>query len=223
MPDFDTVLRTRQSVRGYTPQPLTRALIDEVFSLAALAPSNCNVQPWQVHVVSRAVLRALGHAMTEAARSGQPPAPDVPMISRYEGPFRHRQIDAAKALYGAMGIARNDHDGRAAAFLRNLDAFGAPHAAFLFLPEGFDLREAADLGGYAQTLMLAMASRGIGSCAQGALSLYPEIVRAHLGLVQGPRLIMGIAFGYKDPDHPANAAHTDRAALADIVHHHGDT
>lgn len=220
MQDFATTLGRRRSVRGFLAQPIDRALINSVFSLAALAPSNCNVQPWQTHVVSGAALRALGQAMTEAARHGAPHAPDVPMISRYHGEHRKRQIDAAKVLYAAMGIARDDHGGRADAFLRNLDAFGAPHAAFLFLPEGFDLREAADLGGYAQTLMLAMASRGIASCAQGALSLFPDIVRAHLGVEQGPRLIMGIAFGLEDPDHPANAARTDRAPLAETVHYH---
>lgn len=220
MHDFDTILHNRRSVRGYLPQPLDRALIAEVFTLAASAPSNCNVQPWQVHVASGAALRALGKAMTEAAQQGRAPAPDVAMISRYHGEHRKRQIDAARALYGAMGITRDDHTGRANAFLRNLNAFGAPHAAFVFLPEGFDLREAADLGGYAQTLMLSMMSRGIASCAQGALSLYPDIVRAHLGLAEGPRLIMGIAFGLEDPDHPANAARTDRAPLADQVRFH---
>jgi nitroreductase len=213
MPDFDTVLRARRSVRGYKPDPVPEAVQAEIFALAAWAPSNCNVQPWLVHVVSGERLRALGRAMMAAGA----PRPDVPMDTAYKGVFRQRQIGAAVALYGAMGIARDDHAGRQAAFLRNLDAFGAPHAAFLFLPEGFGLREAADLGGYAQTLMLVMASRGVASCAQGALSLWPDVVRAHLGIGPGPQLIMGIAFGYEDPDHPANAARTDRAALDEIV------
>ena len=220
MYDFDTILLNRRSVRGYLPEALDHALIEEVFTLAAHAPSNCNVQPWQVHVASGNALRTLGRALTEAAQQGQAPEPDVAMINRYQGDFRKRQIDAARALYGAMGITRDDHASRTRAFLRNLDAFGAPHAAFLFLPEGFALREAADLGGYAQTLMLSMASRGIASCAQGALSLYPEIVRDHLKLAPGPRLIMGIAFGIEDPDHPANAARTGRAPLADLVRFH---
>jgi len=142
------------------------------------------------------------------------------MDTAYRGVFRDRQIGAAVALYAAIGVGRDDQAGRRAAFLRNLDAFGAPHAAFVFLPEGFGLREASDLGGYAQTLMLAMASRGVASCAQGALSLYPDLVRAHLGLEAGPQLIMGIAFGYEDPDHPANAARTDRAGLDELVTRH---
>jgi nitroreductase len=220
MPDFDAVLRARRSVRGYRPDPVPDAVQAEILALANWAPSNCNIQPWAVHVLSGAALRALGAAMIEAAATGSP-RPDVPMDTAYRGVFRQRQIGAAVALYSALGIARDDQAGRTAAFLRNLDAFGAPHAAFVFLPEGFGLREASDLGGYAQTLMLAMASRGVGSCAQGALSLYPDLVRAHLGLGPGPQLIMGIAFGYEDPDHPANAARTDRAGLDEIVTRHG--
>lgn len=219
MPDFDAVLRARRSIRGYRPEPVPDAVQAEIFALAAWAPSNCNIQPWAVHVLSGERLRALGAAMTEAAMTGRP-RPDVPMDTAYRGVFRQRQIGAAVALYGAMGIARDDHLGRQTAFLRNLDAFGAPHCAFVFLPDGFGLREASDLGGYAQTLMLAMASRGVGSCAQGALSLYPDLVRGHLGLAEGPHLIMGISFGYADPDHPANAALTDRAGPDEIVTRH---
>lgn len=216
MPDFDTVLRARRSIRGYRPDPVPDAVQAEIFALAAWAPSNCNIQPWLVRVLSGQALRDLGAAMTDAAGSGAP-RPDVPMDTAYRGVFRSRQVGAAVALYSAMGIARDDHAGRARAFLRNLDAFGAPHAAFVFLPDGFGLREASDLGGYAQTLMLAMASRGVGCCAQGALSLYPDLVRAAVGLDPGPQLIMGIAFGYADEEHPANGARTDRAGVEEIV------
>lgn len=221
MMTFDQALAARRSVRGYLDTALDQALIREVFALASRAPSNCNVQPWETHVVSGDALRALGKAMIAHAQAGPVAAPDIPMTGGYTDIWRERQIASAKALFGAIGVERHDHAGRTAAFLRNFDAFGAPHAAFIFLPEPFAVREAADLGGYAQTLMLAMASRGIASCAQGALSLYPQIIRQQLGLAPGPKLIMGIAFGLKDPDHPANNARTDRAALDDLVRFHG--
>jgi nitroreductase len=217
---FDAVMRARRSVRGFLPAPLPRALIEEVFALAAQAPSNCNVQPWEVHVLSGARLRALGAEMMERASNGPPAQPDEPMVGGYTGIWRERQVGSAVALFNAIGVARDDRPARATAFLRNFDAFGAPHAAFVFLPHPFGLREASDLGGYLQSLMLAMASRGIGSCAQGALSLYPDLVRAHLGRDPAGRLLMGLAFGIEDPDHPANAARTDRAALSDHVFFH---
>src|SRR3546814_3528079 len=66
--------------------------------------------------------------------------------------------------------------------LRNFDFFGAPHAAFLFIPAGGGLREAADCSKFAQTFMLALAAAGLGSCPQGALSSYPAAVRQALRL-----------------------------------------
>lgn len=216
---FDTLVRARVSVRGYLPKPVADSVITEIFETALWAPSNCNVQPWQTHLVSGKSLRQLGRAMVEAATSGKP-HPDVPMDTAYRDEFRARQIGSAKALYGAMGIARDDHAGRIQAFQRNLDAFEAPHAAFVFLPESFGTREAADLGGFVQTLLLAITAQGLGSCAQGALSLYPDIVRNHLGLPQGPQLMCGIAFGHIDPDHPANQARTERAPLDEMLTRH---
>lgn len=217
--DFLDLARTRHSTRGFLSDPVPDAVIDAAFEAARWAPSNCNIQPWSVHLVSGARLRRLGAAMTEAALNGLA-APDVPMDTRYPGIYRDRQIGAAKALYAALGIARDDTAGRAAALLRNLDAFGAPHAAFVFLPPDFGLREAADLGGYVQTLLLALTAAGLGSCAQGALSLHPEVVRQHLGLTPGPQLMCAIAFGPIDPAHPANRARTDRAPQTELLTRH---
>lgn len=218
-PEFDSLVRNRRSVRGYRPDPVAPETLRAIFSTGLWAPSNCNVQPWITHVVSGDSLRELGRKLGERATQGTP-NPDIPMDTAYTGVFRERQVGSAKVLYGAMGIARDDHAGRAAAFLRNLDAFGAPHAAFVFLPQGFGTREAADLGGYVQTLLLAMTAHGLGSCAQGALSLYPDVVREHLGISEPMPLMCGIAFGHEDPDHPANAARTERAALEHLVTFH---
>ncbi|MCA0204518.1 MAG: nitroreductase [Proteobacteria bacterium] len=218
--DFDRLVRTRRSVRGYLPDPVDPRVIEAALQTALWAPSNCNVQPWRIELVSGAKLRSLGQAMIAHAQSGKA-HPDVPMDTAYRGIFRDRQVGSAKALYGAMGIARDDMPGRTAAFLRNLDAFGAPHAAFVFLPAGFGTREAADLGGFVQTFLLALTAHGLGSVAQGALSLYPDVLREELGLERGDQLMVGIAFGHEDPSHPANAARTDREGLEGMVRHHG--
>jgi hypothetical protein len=84
----------------------------------------------------------------------------------------------------------------------------------------FDTREATDLGMYAQTLMLLMTSRGIASCAQGALGLHPDIVRRHLGIAAEYRLLFGISFGYEDPSVAANAARVGRVGLGEAVRFH---
>jgi nitroreductase len=216
---IDEAIRLRRSVRGFLPTEVPAQVLREVFELAQRAPSNCNVQPWAPHVVSGPSLRRLRESLV-AAGMGAPPKPDWPADSKFFGIYRERQVDAAVQLYGAMGVARGDAVGRMAAYMRNHAFFDAPHAAFIFMPEPFDAREATDIGMYAQTLMLALTARGVASCAQGALGLYPDIVRAHLGAPSDQRLLFGVSFGYEDPAVKANAARVGRAAVHDVVRFH---
>ena len=216
----DQAILQRRSVRGFLPDEVPQGTLDEVFGVAQYAPSNCNVQPWLPHVVSGAALVRLRAALVDAGEQGVPIAPDWPADSKFNGVYRARQVDAAVQLYGAMGVERTDLVGRRAAFLRNLEFFGAPHVAFIFMPHPFDTREAADIGMYAQTLMLALTARGIASCAQGALGLYPGVVRDALGLPDTQRLLFGVSFGFEDHADKANAARVGRAPLGEAVRFH---
>ncbi|SEJ82715.1 Coenzyme F420:L-glutamate ligase [Marinovum algicola] len=213
----DEAITRRRSVRGYLPDEVPEATLREVFGLAQGAPSNCNVQPWMSYVLSGESLRSLGRKMVDAAKEGIPPDPDFAADRKFEGVYRERQVDAAVQLYGAMGIDRSDRPKRDWAYRRNLEFFGAPHCVMIFMMEGFEEREAVDLGIYAQTLMLALTSRGIASCAQGALGLYPTICREHLGLPETQRLIFGISFGYEDESVDANRARVGRETLENSV------
>jgi nitroreductase len=220
MLSVDQAILQRRSVRGFLPDEVPQRTLEEVFEIAQRAPSNCNVQPWVPHVVSGAALAKLRAALVEAGKQGRPIEPDWPAESKFDGVYRARQVDAAVQLYGAMGVERTDLVGRRAAYVRNLDFFGAPHAVFIFMPHPFDTREATDIGMYAQTLMLAMTARGIGSCAQGALGLYPGIVREALGLPPSQRLLFGVSFGFEDRDDKANAARVGRAPTGETVRFH---
>ncbi|WP_116364465.1 nitroreductase [Parahaliea mediterranea] len=219
---FSAVVAGRRSLRAFTPEPVARATLESIFTDAARAPSNCNTQPWQVHVASGAVLEQLRQSLPQKFMAGEI-SMDFPYDGSYEGVYKDRQYGAAKALYDAQGIAREDKAARHETFMRNFTFFDAPHVAFLFLPEPFGLREAADLGMFAQTLMLAITAHGLGSCPQTALSFFAEPVRQALGVPANNKLLFGLSFGHPDLGHPANHCTTDRAALADFVQFHGDT
>jgi nitroreductase len=216
----DEAIRLRRSVRGFLPREVPEATLREVFALAQHAPSNCNVQPWVPHVVSGDTLRRLRDALVAAGVRDEPIKPDWPADGKFTGVYRERQVGAAQALYGAMGVARSDTIGRKLAYIRNHAFFDAPHAVFIFMPQPFDTREATDIGMYAQTLMLALTARGIASCAQGALGLFPDIVREQLGINGSYKLLFGISFGYEDHDVKANAARVERATIDDVVRFH---
>lgn len=217
---FATIACSRRSVRGFLPDAVDDKTLRRVFEVAATAPSNCNTQPWQVHVASGDVAATLKQTITEAVMQGEF-AMDFPYEGKYQGVYRERQHDAAAQLYQAMGIARQDKAGRGQAFLRNFSFFDAPHAAFLFLPEEFGIREAADLGMYAQNLMLALTAAGIASCPQTALGFHADQVRAVMDVPPSMKLLFGIAFGYEDKAVAANKARVGRAPLEQTVQFHG--
>lgn len=214
---FERIVRSRRSVRGFLPDPVPPRLLREVFELAQQAPSNCNVQPWQVVVASGAACRAISAKLLEAATSGRPVTSDYQRVEEFPGVMRRRQIDTAVRLYGNMGIARDDRAGRRRAMLRNYEFFDAPHVAFIGMDRRFHETVALDVGMYAQTLMLAMTAHGIASCAQASVSRFPEIIRVHFDIPDDIGILMGLSFGYEDAEVPANRTRVPRAPLGDQV------
>jgi len=216
MYDLDQTIRERRSVRGFLPRPVARAVLEEVFGLAQHAPSNCNVQPWRVYVASGNALERLRGALVEAVTTGDSPVMVTP-IDEFRGGYRERQIACAVELYSKMGIARDDRVGRLKASLRNFQFFDAPHVAYICMAKSFGIGVALDVGMYVQTLMLAMQSRGVGSCAQAALRSYPELVSEHLGIPDDEQILCGLSFGYEDASVPANQTRQPRDPISSNV------
>lgn len=214
--DFHALVRQRRSVRAFLPEAVSAATLQSVFNAAQFAPSNCNTQPWQTVVVSGAAKERLKKRISEDFYAGKM-SMDFPYDGKYDGVYKDRQYAAAAALYDALGITREDKAARGEAFSRNFEFFGAPHVAFLFLPEPFGIREAADLGMYAQNLMLSLSAHGLASCPQTALSFFADQVREELHIPGSQKLLFGISFGIEVVGHPANACRTERADQASAV------
>ncbi|WP_254657101.1 nitroreductase family protein [Sphingobium fuliginis] len=68
---FHDVVRERRSVRAFLPTPVPDALMQAVVDDARHAPSNANIQPWSVHIVSGAKRDELSKAMLEAEAAGR--------------------------------------------------------------------------------------------------------------------------------------------------------
>ena len=54
---FLSLVKARQSTRGYRSQPVERAVIERCLEAARLAPSACNAQPWTFVVVDDVALK----------------------------------------------------------------------------------------------------------------------------------------------------------------------
>jgi nitroreductase len=110
-------------------------------------------------------------------------------------------------LFGHMGIDRKDRVARDAAWARNYEFFGAPVELFIFTHTSLGKFSANDAGLFVMNLMLGAHARGLGTCAQGAVSAYDDIVRAEFEIPAGYQLLYGISLGY-----PSKNAVNDFAA-----------
>ena len=211
------LLKSRYSVRAFQDKPVSEETLKQIFSDAQLSASNCNVQPWQVYVVSGAKKDALKEKLLAAVMSGSKPNPEFNWSPAYEGIHRDRQFGSANALYSSMGIERGDKKGRMAAMVRNWTFFDAPHAAFFTMEKYLDIMGAVDMGIYAQTLSVLMSEKGISSCMQGALGQFPGPVKEFLEIPDSLGILFGMSFGYEDENAPANNTRTDREPLENSV------
>ncbi|MEL0259750.1 MAG: nitroreductase [Halieaceae bacterium] len=215
---FLDVVSRRRSMRDFKSDPVPREIIESVFGTAQRAPSNCNTQPWFVHVVTGETLEQLRQELPAKFAAGEI-ALDFPYDGQYEGVYKERQYASAAALYDSLGIARDQKAERNAWFMRNFSFFDAPAVAFFTLPTGFGLREACDLGMFAQTVMLGLTAHGLGSCPQTALAFLANVIRPALSLGDHEQLMFGMSFGYPT-DTAVNEVTTERASLADVVTFH---
>lgn len=216
-PAFADVIKSRYSVRAFRPEPVPQAVLNEVFALANCAPSNCNTQPWSVHVASGAALETLRKTIPPLMQQVIT-SMDFPYDGQYHGVYKERQKEAARILFEAMDIAREEKARRNDAFMRNFTFFDAPHVAFLFMPQEHGLREAMDVGMYAQSLMLSLTALGLGSCPQTSLGFHADTVREVLSIDASQKLLFGISFGYVDETAAANRCRTPRAAVVENTH-----
>lgn len=218
---FSDVVTARYSARQFLPTAVDTQHIQGVLEDAQRAPSNCNTQPWHVHIVSGRTRDKVSAALSEAASQEQY-SPDFSFDEKaFPSLLNERRREQGRAYYEALGIARDDNQGRVEAFRRNLEFFGAPHVAFLFMPMiGDGARVASDLGMYAQNFLLSLTSRGLAGVPQTLLGMFADPVRDALGIDADMKLLFGISFGHPDLSSAAANLRIGRAPLTESVRFH---
>jgi len=214
---LEQILKERTSVRAFLDKPVPEEMLIHIFENAQLAPSNCNVQPWQTCVVSGKTKDKLKKQFMATLMSGAAPNPDFNWLAQYQGIHRERQFGSANALYSSVGITRDDKKARQMAMIRNWQFFDAPHAVFFTMDKYLDIMGAVDLGIYAQTLSLILTEHGLASCMQGALGQFPDPVRKILNIPDERGILFGMSFGYADENADVNKTKTDRELIENAV------
>ena len=215
LPDsFTSLAMARRSIRAYQTKPVADSLLGEVLTQARNAPSGANLQPGSFILVRGEARERLTADLTQGWRSGAQEPEDY---SYFPTPLpmtlRRRQVAAAKALYGSIGVAQADRAGRDQQFEQNFRFFDAPVALIATIHGDFGSGGYMDFGMTLYGLMLAAQSQGLATCAIGAMASYPGLIRRSLGLDERSKIVCGIALGYADGDAAVNQTVTERCSL----------
>lgn len=213
--EFDAVVRGRRSIRGFLPKPVPQALIRELLELAMRAPSSMNTQPWHFYVVTGAVLDRIRAGNVARNLAGVPHSREFRLGPGYEGVHRERQVEIAKQLFGAMGIARGDAQARQDWVLRGFRQFDAPVSIVITYDRalyGSDIPP-FDCGGVVNCLVNAAWSRGLGCVINSQGIMQSPVVRAEAGIADDQVIQTCVALGWPDDSFPANAVVSQRKAV----------
>ncbi|MET4427576.1 MULTISPECIES: nitroreductase [unclassified Mycolicibacterium] len=197
--ELEQVVRARRSIRLFHPnKPVPRGHVIEALDLARQAPSNSNTQPWHLVLASGAARERLVHALVTEARVREPAVPPLP------AEFDSARYALGEQLYGSLGIARDDSEGRRRAVQLNWRFYNAPLAGIVCMHRDLHHADSLGVGMFLQTFVLGLTARGLGSCVQMLIAGFPDVVRDTLSIPDRYEILCGLAIGYPVEDLPAN-------------------
>lgn len=232
---FSTFLASRRSTRDFLPKPVPQKVIDAILTDAMTAPSWSNTRPYMVAVATGEVRNRISTELQRRwdiaskalrgswwdkvlfflKRDGLPTS-DYQVWRPYPADLKSRSNKIGRDLYAHLGVARGDKVGRDEQWARNFDMFGAPVAIFVFTHKGLPTYAVSDAGLFMQNLMLSAHARGLGTCAQGALAVWSDPVRAEFTVPKQYKLLCGIAMGYPSKT-TVNSFRAERLPIANIA------
>ena len=216
---YDDVVKGRRSIRGYLKKPVPMAVIREVIDLDMRAPSSLNTQPWNFYVVAGEPLDRIRAGNTERNLAGVPHSREFRTQGEYAGVHRERQVEIAKQLFGAMGIAREDKAARQDWVLRGFRQFDAPVSIVVTYDRAIHGGDIApfDCGAVVNALVNAAWSRGLGCVINSQGIMQSPVVREHAGISDDQVIMICVAMGYPDDSFPANAVVSKRKSVDEAV------
>jgi nitroreductase len=219
MTTYDDVVLGRRSIRGFLKKPVAKELISEVLTLAMRTPTSLNTQPWNFYVVSGEPLDRIRAGNTERNLAGIPDTREFRRGPGYEGAHRERQIEIAKQLFAAMGIAREDKDARQDWVLRGFRQFDAPVSIVVTYDRSIHGSDIApfDCGAVTNALVNAAWSRGLGCVINSQGIMQSPVVREHAAIPDDQVIMICVAMGWPDETFPANAVVSNRKSVDEAV------
>jgi len=211
----DRAITTRRSVRRFLPDPVPRATVADILTVASRAPSGTNTQPWRAYVLAGERKQALSDAVLRAHRDEQDlHAEEHPYypVEWYE-PYLGRRRRIGWDLYGLLGIDRADKTGMHRQHGRNYLFFDAPIGLVFTIDRKLERGSWLDYGMFLQNVMVAARARGLDTCAQASFLKFHRVIERELSLAANESVICAMSLGRADPDAPENRLVTERVPV----------
>lgn len=235
--DFSEFLASRRSTRDFLPDPVAPEVIDQLLRDGLTAPSWSNTRPFKVAIATGETRDRIsaefqnrwsalsefinGNFLTKfkflLKRKGLPTS-NRAIVRPYVPELKPRAERVGRELYGLLGIQRGDRKSRNEQWGKNYNFFGAPVELFIYIHKSLHIYAASDAALMMENLMLSAHARGLGTCAQGAVNIWDDVVRKEFEIPKDYRLLCGLAIGY--PSQAAiNQFKANRLEVSEIKFH----
>ncbi len=232
--EISDFLASRRSTRDFLPTPIPQVLLEKVLTDALTAPSWSNTRPFMIAVAEGEVKERisaefqkrweylskqlksgiLGKIRLLITRYGLPTSNRI--ISKpYSKDLKPRAMRLGADLYGHYGIKREDREARDNWWAANYKFFGAPTELFVYVHKSLGIYSANDAGLMMENLILSAHGHGLGTCPQGAVGIWDDVVRKEFEIPKNYRLLCGVAIGYPSGSN-ANTFKANRIAPSEI-------
>jgi len=228
-------LSSRRSTRDFLSTPVPQEIIDQILTDALTAPSWSNTRPFKVAVATGEVKDRISNeflsrwsVLSKIMRKGIKnklrliisryglPTSNRSIVKPYVKELRPRAQRVGKELYELFGVKRGDREARDKQWGKNYSFFGAPVEMFIYIHKSLHIYAASDAGLMMENLMLSAHGFGLGTCAQGAVNIWDDVVRKEFDIPKDYRLLCGMAIGYPS-NSPVNSFKANRIGVDEIL------
>ena len=233
--EFSEFLASRRSTRDFLSTPVSPEVIEQILTDSLTAPSWSNTRPFKVAVatgdvrdrISAEFLSRWG-VLSKIMRKGilnklriiysryGLPTSNRFIVKPYPAELKPRAERVGREMYETLGVTRGDRTARDQQWAKNYSFFGAPVELFIYVHKSLHIYAASDAGLMMQNLSLSAHAQGLGTCAQGAVAIWDDVVRKEFDVPKSYRLLCGVALGYPS-DSAVNDFKANRLSVDEIT------
>lgn len=233
--EFSEFLASRRSTRDFLSTPVSPEVIEQILTDSLTAPSWSNTRPFKVAVASGDVRDRISAeflsrwgVLSKIMRKGilnklriiysryGLPTSNRFIVKPYPAELKPRAERVGREMYETLGVTRGDRTARDQQWAKNYSFFGAPVELFIYVHKSLHIYAASDAGLMMQNISLSAHAQGLGTCAQGAVAIWDDVVRKEFDVPKSYRLLCGVALGYPS-DSAVNDFKANRLSVDEIT------